>query len=376
MDDKPLERGRAWVEIDLDALAFNLADIRSNIPESCEIMAVVKADAYGHGFEKVAERMVIEGINAFAVATVIEGIQLRKCVPDGEILVLGYTHPEDTRWLSEYKLTQLMIDKDYAKALNEKNHKLDVHIAIDTGMHRLGIEISNLEDIEYIFNCENLTVTGTATHLSSPDGSDQSDIDFTNSQMEKFYKIVNILKEKGYNTGKLHAQSSYAIYNYPDIKCDYVRPGIMLYGVQSIFDETKIKADLRPVLSLRALVAQVRWIEAGESVSYGRIFKTGKPTKIATINAGYADGIPRQMSGKSVNFLINGKKAPVIGRICMDMIILDVTNIDNVQAGDIATIIGKDGSEEIRCEEIALASGTITNDILSGLSTRLPRIYK
>jgi len=150
----------------------------------------------------------------------------------------------------------------------------------------------------------------------------------------------------------------------------------MLYGVQSVFDETKIKTDLRPVLSLKAFIAQVRWIEAGESVSYGRLYTADKPAKIATVCVGYADGIPRQMTGKGVMCLVNGKKVPIIGRICMDMIILDVTGLENAAAGDIATIIGKDENEEIRCEEIAEAAGTITNDVLSGLGHRLPRIYK
>jgi len=150
----------------------------------------------------------------------------------------------------------------------------------------------------------------------------------------------------------------------------------MQYGVQCIFDKTKIRTDLQPVLSLKAIVAQVRWIGAGESVSYGRLFTADKPTKIATVSIGYADGIPRQLSGKNVMCIVNEKKVPIIGRVCMDMIILDVTDLENVEAGDIVTVIGKDGNEEIRCEEIAEAAGTITNDILSGLSARLPRIYK
>jgi len=375
MDDRPLERGRAWIEIDLDSLAFNIRDIRSNIPKDCEIMAVVKANAYGHGIKGIAGRMVDEGIKTFAVATVCEGEELRKYVPDGEILVMGYTHPEDAKWLSKYRLTQLTVDSSHAKALNDTGFKINVHVAIDTGMHRLGIESSSFKEIESIFKQKNLIVTGVATHFASPDSLDGCDIDFTNKQMEKFLSVINKLKEKGYDTGKLHAQSSYAIYNYPEQELDYVRPGIMQFGVQSLFEETKIKPNLRPVLSLNALVTQVRWIEAGESVSYGRIFTADKPTKIATVGIGYADGIPRNLSGKNSKCIINGKKVPVIGRICMDMIIVDVTDLKAVEAGDIVTIIGKNGTEEIRCEEIAEAAGTITNDILAGLSARLPRIY-
>ena len=375
MGDKPLERGRAWIEVDLDALAFNLADIRSNIPDGCQVMAIIKSNAYGHGIKQVTERLVIEGVHAFAVATVVEGVQLREYIPDEEILVLGYTSPMDARYLSINKLAQLVVDGTHAKALNDAGHTLRVHIAVDTGMHRLGMEPTCFAEIENIFSYENLIVEGIATHLASPDSLNEDDINFTNAQMEKFFTVVRKLKDKGHNVGKLHAQSSYGIFNYPGIKCDYVRPGIMLYGVQSQNDDTKIKTKLHPMLSLRASIAQVKWIGAGESVSYGRLYTTDKPTKIATVNIGYADGLPRQMTGNGGKSIVNGQKVSIIGRICMDMIMLDVTDIENVEAGDVATIIGKDGNEEIRCEEVAAAAGTITNDILSGLSERLPRIY-
>jgi len=371
----PLKRGRAWVEIDLNALAINLADIRSNISDDSEVMAIVKANAYGHGVEKVAERLLNEGIKAFAVATVTEGIQLRKHIPQGSILVMGYTQQRDARCLKESKLSQLVVDGAHAKILNEAGYPIHVHLAIDTGMHRLGMEPSNFAEIESIFTHKNLIVEGIATHLASSDSLDVIDIDFTNNQIEKFFAVVHKLRGKGYNVGKLHMQSSYGIYNYPEFKCDYVRPGIMLYGVQSQSDETKIKTKLHPVLSLKAVIAQVRWIGAGESVSYGRLFTAGKPTKIATVSIGYADGFPRQITGNDGKCIVNGKKVPIIGRICMDMIMLDVTHVEQVQAGDVVTLIGKDGNEEIRCEEVAEAAGTITNDILTGLGERLPRIY-
>ena len=375
MGNKPLERGRAWVEINLEALSHNIKEIRSAISEECDIMAVVKANAYGHGVEGVADRLVAEGIKAFAVATVNEGIQLRKIVPDGEILILGYTQPQDAVFLRDYNLTQLVIDEIHAKALNDTGVKLRIHVAIDTGMHRLGIEPVDFEKIESIYNCENLKVDGIATHLASSDSSDKSDIDFTNDQMEKFLDVVQKLRDKGYNVGKLHAQSSYGIFNYPELKCDYVRPGIMMYGVKSQNDETIIKAELRPVLSLKAVIAQVRWIGEGESVSYGRLYTAEKPVKLATVCIGYADGLPRQITGKSGECIVKEKKVPIIGRVCMDMIMLDVTDVENVEAGDVVTIIGREGDTVIHSEDVAEASDTITNDLLSGLSRRLPRIY-
>jgi serine/alanine racemase len=374
-DAMPSQCGRAWVEIDLDALAFNIADIRSKIPKSTEIMAVVKANAYGHGVGKVAERMIYEGIKTFAVTSVVEGVQLRETTPDSAILVMGYTHPDDVRWLYKNNLSQLIVDDVYAKALNDTGYKLRVHAAIDTGMKRLGVEPSDFEEIERLFDYNNLTVEGIATHLSSPDGLSESDIEFTKKQIEEFMTVVHKLEGKGYNVGKLHALSSYGIFNYPEFSYDFVRPGIMLYGVHSIDDKTKVQTSLRPILSLKAIVAQVRCIKAGESVSYGRTFTADKPMKIATVSIGYADGLPRQMSGNGGNGIINGQKAPIVGRVCMDMIMLDVTNIERIKAGDVVTLIGKDGDEEIRCEEVAKSADTITNDILSSLSSRLPRIY-
>ena len=375
VDLKPSERGRAWVEIDLDALAKNITDIRTNTPDGCEIMAVVKADAYGHGVEKVSKRLVAEGIKTFAVATLAEGVTLRGYTPDSEILILGRTRPEDAHFLESHCLSQLVVDGAYAKALDDTGHKLRVHVAIDTGMHRLGAEPKNFAEIESIFNYKNLCVAGTATHLASPDSLVESDLEFTKSQMDSFLALICNLEKKGYNVGKLHAQSSYGIYNYPELRCDYIRPGIMLYGVQSQDDVTKVKANLHPVLSLRAVIAQVRWIDAGESVSYGRLYTADKPIKLATVGIGYADGIPRQMTNNGGMSIVNGQKVPIIGRICMDLLMLDVTDVEHVKAGDIATFIGADGCERISCEYVAAASGTITNDILCRLSARLPRIY-
>jgi len=371
----PLEKGRAWVEIDLDALAHNVEDIRLNIPTGSEIMAIVKANAYGHGAAKIAEHLYNEGIRMFAVATLAEGVELRNSLPDGYILVFGHTEPTDAKCLNHYNLAQLVVDGVHAKELSETGYKLHVHVAIDSGMHRLGMEPSNLDEIESVFNCDNLIVDGIGTHLASQDSLDDSDIEFTNMQMMNFFSVVQELRNKGYDTGKLHAQASYGIYNFPELKCDIVRPGIMLYGVQSQNDETKIKTDLQPVLSLKARIAQIRLIDKGEHVSYGRSYTAIKTMKTATVSIGYADGVPRQMSGNGGQCIVKGTKVPIIGRICMDMLMIDVSDISDVNPGDIVTLIGKDGNEEIRCEDMAEASDTITNDILTGLGCRLQRIY-
>ena len=367
--------GRSWVEVDLDALVHNAKELSSMLPDGCEVMAIVKADAYGHGAERISAHLQNAGIKSYGVATIDEGVKLRESGLDGEILILGYTHPDDAGLLSAYTLSQLVFDGTYAKSLDNTGYKINAHIAIDTGMHRLGIAHTDFSEIESVYSCKNLTVTGIATHFASSDSLDTEDSEFSNTQIERFTENVTALKAKGYNVGKLHAQASYGVFNYPGIQYDYARAGIALYGVMSHDGETRIKPELRPVLSLRALIAQVRWIGAGESVSYGRMFTANKPAKIATVCIGYADGIPRQMSGNGGLCIVRGRKVPIIGRICMDMLMLDVTEVDNVIAGDIATLIGKDSGEEIRCEYVAAVSGTITNDILCSLGSRLPRVY-
>jgi len=377
-EDKPeaVEDGRAWIEIDLDALAHNAAELRSHMPSGCELMAVVKAEAYGHGSVMVAGRLFEEGVKSFAVATAEEGILLRESGLDGEILVLGYTAPENAGLLRTYRLMQLIFDVDYARQLDETGCKLQAHIAIDTGMHRLGIDFSDLTALETVFKCGNLIIEGCATHLASSDTLDSGDVIFTCGQIEKFESTISALKTMGFNTGKLHFQASYGMLNYQNLRCDYARAGIALYGVLSHDEATAVRPALRPVLSLKARIAQVRWIGAGETVSYGRTFMAAAPMKLATVCAGYADGVPRQMSGNGGMCVVHGHKVPIIGRICMDWLMADVTGVDHVQPGDIATLIGSDGGAEIRCEEVAAAAGTITNDILCRFGIRLPRIYK
>ena len=365
---------RAWVEIDLDALAHNAGELKALLPQWCELMAVVKSDAYGHGAVSVSHRLWGAGVRSFAVATADEGVALRRSGLEGTILVLGYTPACEAAVLEKYGLEQLVVDGAHAAALDKAGHKLRVHIAVDTGMHRLGIQPGSLSEIESVFRCGNLTVAGIGSHLSVPDSIADDDVDFTNLQIRAFYDTVNALEQKGYDAGKLHVQASYGVCNYSELQCGYARVGIMLYGVMSDDSKVRLKPSLRPVLSLRARIAQVRRIGAGESVSYGRIFKSEKPTNLATVSIGYADGVPRQMSGNGGMCIVNGVKVPIAGRICMDLLMIDVTAAGPVQPGDVVTLIGKDGGAEIKCEEFAAAAGTITNDVLCRLGSRLARI--
>ena len=372
---QPLETGRAWAEVDLGAVSYNASALRSVLPDGCELMAVVKADAYGHGAVKTASLLQREGVSSFAVATVGEGLALRESGVNGEILVLGYTHPQDAGLLHTHSLTQLAVDGAYAKALDNTGSKLNVHIAIDTGMHRLGIEYPNISEMENVYTCRNLTVTGVASHLASSDSLLPDDTEFTKLQIDRFFDVINLLKGKGYEVGKRHIQASYGLLNYPDIACDYVRTGIALYGVKSNNSGVKVKLELKPALSLKARVAEVRQINAGESVSYGRTYIAEKPLTLATVCIGYADGVPRQLSGNNGVCLVRGKTVPIIGRICMDLLMLDVSDVDSASPGDVVTLIGSDGNATVRCEDFAEASGTITNDILCRLGSRLPRVY-
>lgn len=375
MGNSPAADSRAWVEVDLDIIAHNAKILRSLLPDGCDLMAVVKADAYGHGAKAVSARLEREGIRAFAVATVSEGIDLREGGLSGEVLVMGYTSPADAELLCKNNLTQLAVDGAHARALDETGYSIRIHIAVDTGMHRLGIEYSDLAEIESVYACRNLTIEGIASHLASSDSADPDDMVFTQLQIGRFTGVVESLANKGYSVGRRHIQASFGVLNYPDADCDYARTGIALYGVMSRYGATDTMHGLKPALALRARIAEVRMIGAGESVSYGRTFTAEKAMKLATVCIGYADGVPRQMSGKGGVCIVSGKTAPIVGRICMDLLMVDVTGAGPVSAGDVVTLIGTDSGNTIRCEDVAEASGTITNDLLCRLGSRLPRVY-
>lgn len=370
-------KGRAWLEINLNNLKHNKEVLEENLYKGCNLMAVVKANAYGHGAIKVASYLNTIGVNSFAVATIDEGIELRKNGVIGEILILGYTNKERFHDLVDFDLIQTVIDYDYGMLLNSANRNLKVHIKIDTGMHRLGEKVDEVDKISSLFQLENLKVCGIYTHLCVAESSYKDDICFTNQQVEAFYKLLKKLELTGITLPKTHIQSSYGVLNYPNIKGDYARIGIALYGtISSHLDETKLKVDLKPVLSLKARVALVRELYYGESLGYGLTYTACSNRRIAILPIGYADGLPRNLSGTNSYCLLQGRKAPIIGRICMDQLVIDVTDIGEVKVGDIVTLIGKDGNYEITALEVAANSNTITNELLSRLGTRLARTYR
>ncbi len=368
---------RAWIEIDMNNLKHNVETLKEAMPHACELMAVVKARAYGHGLFEVSTYLNRIGVKAFAVATIEEGIELRNYGIVGEILILGYTSPERAKELCKYNLTQTLTDFNYAVCLNSQGYYVKAHIKIDTGMHRLGLDVHDTEDILEVFSLKKLKICGIYTHLCVSDSLSENDVDFTQSQIEKFYKLLELLKHNGIELPKTHIQSTYGLLNYPELNCNYVRAGISLYGLLSTPNsKTRLQLDLRPVLSLKSKIINIKKIKRGESMGYGRAFTADRESRIAILPVGYADGLPRNLSCGNGEVLICGYRVPIAGRVCMDQLAVDITDIPEAAVGDIVTVIGKNGQNELTATETADNSDTITNELLSQMGTRLKIIEK
>ncbi len=366
---------RAYIEIDLSNLEHNVKALRRAMPPKCRLMAVVKAEAYGHGAYEIAVHLEKIGVRAFAVATIEEGIRLRKYGIRGEILILGYTAPSRAKELRKYDLMQTLIDYEYSLLLNKQGCDVKAHMKIDTGMHRLGFDKEDTGKIADVFAMKHIRICGIYTHLCASDSLEEKDLYFTNRQIESFYHLLRRLRAKGVVIPKIHMQSSYGLLNYPELKCHYVRAGIALYGVlSSPDDKTKLQLHLKPVLSLKSRVILLREIKKGDSVGYSRSFVADRDSTIAILSIGYADGYPRNLSFGGNYVLIHGQRAPVIGKICMDQLAVDVTDIPNVEVGMTATLIGKDGREEITAPTVAGNSDSIANELLSRMGGRLGAI--
>lgn len=369
---KPSPTARAWREVDLTSLGHNAQVLRNTLAPETELMAVVKAEAYGHGGAVTARALQRAGVRAFAVACLAEGIALRKAGVRGMILILGYTAPEEAPLLTRWHLTQTVADMDHGRALAAQGRRVHVHLALDTGMHRLGIPAENREEILEVFRLPNLVVDGVFSHLCVSDSLEPGDVAYTQEQLTLFYDTVAWLRAAGYDPGKVHIQSSYGLWNLPAQPCAYVRAGIALYGVRSDNGPVQRSLDLWPVLSLRARVASVRTLRPGEIAGYGRVFQAGQETKLAVVTIGYADGLPRDLPQQGGQVLIRGRRCPMVGRMCMDQLLVDVSGLPEVAPGDTVTLIGQDGGQVIRAEELAACCGTITNELLSRLGGRLP----
>lgn len=365
--------GRAWIELDRDALLHNLDVLRGLLPSGCALMPVLKANAYGHGAVLIARELYHAGIRAFCVATAQEGIELRENGVAGEILILGYTHPMEFQLLRRYDLTQTVLDRAYAETLNAYGERIRVQIKIDTGMHRLGAPWDNPENIKEIFNFRNLQVMGVYTHLCADTTTTQKDMIFTLTQSRRFYWTIAQLTECGCDIPAVHILSSCGLLNYPEIGGNCVRTGLALYGILSRRGSLENPAlDLRPVLSLKARVALIQSIRQGGGAGYDLSFTAKRDSRIAVLTIGYADGLPRSLSGAG-NVLLHGREAPIAGSICMDQTLVDVTDIPDAAPGDAAVLIGKSGDLEITACGLAERTGTISNEIVSRLGARLGR---
>lgn len=372
---KLYKEGRAWIEINRENLHHNIRILQSLLPSECHLMPAVKANAYGHGAVLIAKELNACGVKSCCVATVAEGAELRKNGVEGEILVLGYTHPEQFSILEKYNLIQTVVDYSYAKLLDIYGAKVKVHLKIDTGMHRLGMDCENMAEIIRVFGCNNLVVEGIYTHLCASDDTAPRGREYTYLQGKKFYRVLAQLERNGYPCPKIHLQSSYGILHYPELAGDYARPGIALYGVlSSRRDLPQAGVPLSPILSVKARVVLVKSLSRGESAGYGLQYVADKDKKIAVLSIGYADGIPRSLSFGGGNVLVGSGIAPIIGSVCMDQMLVDITDIPDVSQGDVAVVIGRSGDREISVYDLAEQEGTITNEILSRLGNRLERV--
>jgi alanine racemase len=358
---------RASVEINLSNILHNYQFFAERVPNGCEIMAVIKADAYGHGMIPVAKFLSEAGVQTFAVATLAEAVELRANNIEGEILILGFTNLDEINLIKEHNLIQTMVDLSYAQKINEKNIPIRAHIKMDTGMHRIGENFANIENLAKIYALKNLQVEGIFTHLAKSDSKDNADIEFTKKQIHRFDTAVASLRAKGINCGKLHVQNTYGILNYPKLNYDYARVGIGLYS------HCEQIPKMRATMQIKARVAMVKEIACGESVGYGNNFIAKKAMKIAVITIGYADGISRMLTNTGYQALIRGKAAQLVGSVCMDQLMVDVTTIADVKANDIITLIGEFPPYDV--ETVSALMGTIPHEIITRIGNRLEKEY-
>lgn len=368
---------RTWATVDLGNLKHNLSQIRLALPDKTKVMAVVKADGYGHGDIRVARVLLENGVDFLAVSNIDEALSLRNSDEllgfSFEVLILGYTPLKFAKILSDNDIQQTLISLEYAKALQricvKSDIKLRAHIKVDTGMSRLGVSDTSFEDVVAMYNLEGIEIAGIFTHLSSADGLDDGSIEFTKLQQDRFDVLIKKISKEdaSIKIGKVHLQNSAGVITITNAY-DYARIGLMLYGIAPMQSD---RIELKPVMSLYSEVAMVKEIDKDVAISYGRHFVADKPMKVATIPVGYADGYPRGLSKKG-RVLINGKFANILGNVCMDQIIVDVTEID-VKMGDVVTLIGSDGGNSIHIDDVAKLVGTISYELVCLVGKRVPR---
>lgn len=371
---------RTYAEIDLDAAAANMREIKKWVcGNTTQVMAVVKADAYGHGVLPMSKVFLENGADRLAVAFVDEGIQLRRSGITVPILLLGHTFGQDAWRLLEYDLTPTVFDYETAKIFSDaavkKQKKMKIHVKLDTGMTRIGFFCNTNEDIQRIKRqileiaaLPMLETEGLFTHFST---ADEPDDGYTKRQFSLFFQAAEELERGGLHIPVKHVCNSAGTFLHPEMHLDLVRPGIIQYGLPPSNYLAAQKLNVKPVMTLKTVVAQVKEVPAGTFVGYGNTFQTKKPTKIATLPIGYADGYFRAFSNKAVMYA--GKTfCPVIGRICMDQCMIDVSDVNNISIGDSVTVFGA----EFSARELADLAGTISYELLCAVGKRVPRVYQ
>lgn len=369
---------RCYAVVSLSAIVDNLKNVRGKLPEGTSLMAVLKADAYGHGADVVGKH-IEKYIDAAGVASVEEGIGLRKAGLSVPVLVLGYSSPRQFGELLEYSITPTIFEYDDAVKYSEESVKRGVtgkmNIAVDTGMTRVGFRVNegSADLVKKISKLPNITIEGMFTHLSCADTYDDS---YSEKQFAEFEKMVSLLEERKVDIPVKHMCNSAGIMKYDSRYYNCVRCGIATYGLYPSEEVDKNLLKLTPALEWKAHVIHISEVESGRGVSYGATYVTHRDvTRVATLSVGYADGYPRALSSKGV-VLINGKRVPVIGRVCMDQIMVDITEAGEVNIEDTATLIGHDGDEFISVEEVAEAAGSFNYELVCQIGKRVKRIYR
>ena len=367
---------RVQANIDLDAIYYNIKNVRDRINKDTKIMAILKADGYGHG-AVAAAKVIDELVDAYGVAIVEEAIELRKAGIDKPILILGVTNPEQYNLLVKYDVTQTIFSYESAKLLDEESKKqgkkASIHIKIDTGMGRIGFKADeqSMVEIMNISKLENISIDGIFTHFANADEQNKFRV---NQQFDKFMSFVNRLESMGVNIPIKHVSNSAAIIDMPQANLNMVRSGIATYGLYPSEEVNKNNMDLKPAMTMTSNITYVKELPPGMGISYNSTYITTKNTKVATIPVGYADGYPRSLSSKG-RVIINGQSVPIIGRICMDQFMVDVSDVADVKVGDKVTLFGRDGEENISIEEIAACAGSFNYEFICDIGKRVPRVY-
>ncbi len=367
---------RAYAEVDLTAIGYNISQVRRNVGSDVKICAVIKADAYGHGAVAVG-RYLENSVEYFAVATVDEAVELREAGIKLPIIILSYVSPSRYDEIVKYDITQTIYSLQTAELLSNtaanQGKIAKVHIALDTGMTRIGYVVSedSADEIEKISRLPGIELEGMFTHFSCADMTDKS---YSKMQMERYDLMCGLLDKRGVEIPINHICNSAGIMEFTDHRFQMVRSGIITYGLYPSEEVDKAALNIKPAMSFRSHVVNVKTVEAGCCVGYGATYTASAPTRIATVSVGYADGYPRALSNKG-RVLIRGQFAPVIGRVCMDQIMVDVTGIDGVEIEDIVTLFGRDGDKFIPVEEPAGMSSSFNYEFVCSLSPRVTRIY-